>query len=318
MECVKTAVEGASLQSRATCRILDDPQICLKCDLNSTVMEETDDVFNDFAKMDRLTDAGHVADFSEFNDCKVSTSTPMVIRTMSTSSSSVCGSHAVTHQDSAINLSDSLGSVTTTFAEVCCIPSTSYCTNASYCASVVSSHCQDNDNYECDLLSMPLPKMFLDFDTTEQMESKSQEADSAFEDCSSLVSRSRSHFSDFADFSHSLDIIKEVDNASGSEAASPSNICNGAQTPFTPAFKMMTSRSHHVISSTPLADFIATDIKHLVDKFSPKVPSRLIGRNMGLENVDFLGQLSFLDLNEPLSLIMDNLEDEDICRFVYC
>jgi hypothetical protein len=69
-------------------------------------------------------------------------------------------------------------------------------------------------------------------------------------------------------------------------------------------------------SSPPYETSLASHFNKILQKFSPAVSDRLIGRKMGCENVDVLGELSFRNIS-CVSTILSYLDPTDLCRLEY-
>ena len=60
---------------------------------------------------------------------------------------------------------------------------------------------------------------------------------------------------------------------------------------------------------------LATQFEEVLQKFSPVVNDRIIGRKMGRDSVDILGELSFRNIR-CVSTILAYLDPQDLCRYI--
>ena len=252
---------------------------------------------------DALSTKKLVRDCGELEQQKLSTGTPG-FRTLSPSAVP-----QVALQDSGFN--ELAWSVT--FAKTCSISGTISSHNASF---ELPSTFQD----DCPLLAQPLQKVlkFSDYDNDAadyKHVDRSHGADSAFGDCSSSHSNHFQHLECDSDMSsqYSVDHAGSLCVDDPAELPTPSNIhpWQFSNAVITPA------HSRCIYSSTPFAAStysVSTGVQKIVETFSPKVRSRLIGRHMGLDTIDVVKQLNLLGLTVPLSMIMKNLDGEDVCR----
>ena len=117
-----------------------------------------------------------------------------------------------------------------------------------------------------------------------------------------------------SDLSLTSNMFSSLDNMSPN--CHPPNQPDVLPVACTPA-SLNLQKVHRPLTSTPSTDqVLQLQIEKVLKDFSPIVPDRLIGRKMGLKEVDIISELSLRNLSEPLNLVAEYLGEDDVCRCV--